>query len=88
VHSLWRNHIHIVFIDYVVKAKLKFGVLSEIAKRIRHWPIWIKNRDDVTYPSFAVSAELVDTADADPIRGEWVQRVRTKSEFALKPPPL
>jgi hypothetical protein len=63
-----------VFIDDVVKAKLKFGVLTEIVKRIRHWPVWIKNRDDVTYPGFAVSAEFVDTADADPVRGEWVHR--------------
>jgi hypothetical protein len=70
VLPLWRNHVRVVFIDDVVKAKFEFGVLTESAKRVWHWPVWIKDREDVTAPGFAVAVQLVDTADADPERGE------------------
>lgn len=66
VRSLWRDHVRVVFIDDIVKAKLKLVMLAETAKRVRHWPVWIKKREDVADSTFAVSVELVDTADADP----------------------
>ena len=66
------DHLGVVLLDDIVKAKLELRMLAEGAKCVWHGPVGVKDGEDVADATLAVSGQFLDAADADL---EWCDRL-------------